>query len=105
MYSYAAMKPGYMQSFTKPSHMQLPKPAMLQSTYKRLNQNNKNCQSTKIHNYEECPVRPVYLCNDKNCLPSKCVHMQKPAMPQSTYKKLTQSIYLWSVSKTDSKEI
>ena len=32
---------------TKPSHMQLPKPAMKQSTYKKFNQDDKKCQSDK----------------------------------------------------------
>ena len=87
-----AMKSSYLQLVTKPSHMCLPKPTMKQSTYKKFNQDDKNCQSTKKHRSEECPVRPV--CNDKNCQSAKCVHMQKSAMPQSKYKKVTHPTQL-----------
>ena len=61
-------------AMTKSSHMQLAKPAILQSHYKKKCQvkqlslcNDKNCQFTKKHNYGECHIRPVSLCNDKNC--------------------------------------
>ena len=47
----------------KSSVVQLPKPAMEQSTYK-FNQDSKNCQSDRCFK-KKCPVRPV--CNGKNC--------------------------------------
>ena len=74
------------------------RPTMLQLTSEKCSQiipvslcDDKNCQSTKKHSYEECQCRPV--CNDKKCQSTKCVNMQKPAMPQSTYNKLTQSTH------------
>ena len=70
-----------MLSVTKPSHMLSVRPAMLKS-------------SCKKHSYEECPVRPASLCDDKNCQSARCVHIQKPAMPQCNYKKVTQSTQL-----------
>ena len=88
-----------VKSVMKSSYMQSVRPTMLQSKYRTLI-------------YEECKVRPVSLYDDKNCRPTKslcdgkncqsakCVHMWKPAMPQSTYKKLTQSTHLQSISKT-----
>ena len=51
------------------SYMWLPKQAMKQSTYKKFDQDDKNCQSNKKYSSEECPVRPV--CNDKNCQSAK----------------------------------
>ena len=83
---------------------------MLQSTSKKCSQiklaslcDDKNCQSIKKHSYEECQVRTV--CADKNCQSARCMNMQKPAMPNSTYKKLTQSTHSWSVSQTARKQI
>ena len=48
-----AKNSSYMWSVTKPSQMQLPKPAMKQSTYKKFHQDDKNCQSAN------------YMCYDK----------------------------------------
>ena len=93
---------------SKRVHMWSVKPAMKQSAYKKFNQepvcDDKNCQSTKS------------LCNDKNCQSAKCADMQKPEMPQSSYRKSsykkcqvtyggTQSSSLWSMSKTACKQI
>ena len=89
---WTAMKSSHMQSVTKPSHMQLPIPAIKQSTYKKFNQDEKNCHSTKKHSSEECPVRPLY--NDKKCQSAKCRHMQKSAMPQCNCKKWTHPTQL-----------
>ena len=47
----------------KKSVMQLPKPAMEQST-NSFNQDSKNCQSDRCFK-RKCSVRPVF--NDKNC--------------------------------------
>ena len=55
-----AMKSSYIWSVTKPSHMQLPKPAMKQSTYKTFLKDDKTCQFTKKHSSEECTVTPVW---------------------------------------------
>ena len=55
--------------------MWLPKPAMKQFTYKKLNQDDKNCQSTKKYSSEEGPVRLV--CDDKNCQSAKPVSYVK----------------------------
>ena len=94
----------------KSNHVQSVRPTPLQSTYQKCSQirpvplcDDKNCQYTKKHSYEECHVRPV--CDDKNHQLAKCAHMQKPAMPQSTHKKLTQSTHLQSLSKTARKQI
>ena len=73
-------------------------PAMLQSIYKKFSQvsscADKNCQSTKKHSYEECDDKNCQstktLCGDKNCQSTKCVHMLRPAMPQSSYKKCSK---------------
>ena len=54
VYMQLAMKSSYMWSVTKPKHMWLPKAAMKQSTYKKLNQDDRNCQSTK----PMCYVKP-----------------------------------------------
>ena len=58
-----------VKSAMKSSHMQSVETAMLQSSYKN-------------HGYKECQVRPVSLCDDKNCQStrncqfSRCVHVQ-----------------------------
>ena len=97
-------------AMTKSSHIQLAKPAILQSNYKKGQVrpvcNDKNCQSARS------------ACNDKNCQSTQFKHMWpvKSAMPQTSYKKCnykkckvnsegTQSSSLWSVSKTASKQI
>ena len=82
-----AMKSSYMQPLTKQSHMQLPNPAMKQSTYKKFNQDDKNCQPIKKSSSEECPVRPV--CSDKNYQSSKPMCYVKSEG--------TQSSLMWSV--------
>ena len=89
-----AMKSSNMQSVTKQSHMWFPKPAMEQSTYKKLNQDDKNCQS------EECPVRP--LCDDENCQSVKPICYDKKCQVISEG---TQSSHMQSVSKTASNQI
>ena len=95
---------------TKPCHLWSVKPAMTQSTYKKLSQvslcDDKNCQSTKS------------LCNEWNCQSTRCVHMWpvKPAVPQSSCKmnsstksqvksEVTQSTQFQSVSKAARKQI
>ena len=63
--------------------------AILQSTSKKFSKvsmcDDKNCQSTRKHSYDKCHVRLVS--DDKNCQSARCAHLQKPAMPQSSYKK------------------
>ena len=86
-----------VKSAMKCSHMQSVEPAMLQSTYKKFSQvslcDDKNCQSTKKHSYEERQIKPISLYIDKNCQSAKCLHMWtvKTAMPQSSYKKCSKS--------------
>ena len=63
------------------------------SFLQKFNQDDKNCLSTKKYSSEDCPVRPV--CNDKNCQSAKFAHMQKSAMPQSNYKKVTHPNQLY----------
>ena len=90
----SAMKSSHMQSVTMSSHMWSVEPAMLQSTYKTFNQvslcDDKNCQSTKsVFDDKNCQsTKPMY--DDKNCQSIKCVHMWKPEMPQSSYKKCSK---------------
>ena len=85
-----------VKSAMKSSHMWSVRPAMFQSSYKK-------------HNYEECQVRPVSMCDDKNCQSARCAHMQsvKPAMPQSSYKKCSKSAVIQStpLSKDARKQI
>ena len=102
----------------KSSHMLLAKLAVLQSDYKKKKSvcDDKSCQSTKQHSSERCPVRPVSLCDDRNCQSAKCVHIEKPVMPQPSYKMRshkkcqvksegTQYYPLWSILKTACKQI
>ena len=80
-------------------HVQSVKPAMKQSTY-HFSQislcDDKNCQSTKsLFDDKNCESTKS-LCDDKNCQSTRCAHIWpvKPAMPQSSYMKVTQSTHL-----------
>ena len=84
---------------TKCVHVQSVKPAMKQSTY-HFSQislcDDKNCQSTKsLFDDKNCESTKS-LCDDKNCQSTRCAHIWpvKPAMPQSSYMKVTQSTHL-----------
>ena len=95
----SAMKSSYMQSVSRSSHMWPVQPAVTQSTYKKFNQaslcNDKSCQYTKKHSYEECDGKNCQctksVCNNKNCQSTKCACMLKLAMPHSSYKKWSRS--------------
>ena len=90
----------HMWSMTKPNHMQLPKPAMKQSIYKKFHQDDKNCQSTKKYSSEECPVRPV--CNVNDYQSAKPICYDKKCQVKSEG---TQFSHMWSVPKTANSQI
>ena len=101
------VKPVMSQS----SHMWSVKSAMKQSPCKKCSQvsfcDDKKYQFTKsLHDDKNCQSTRS-LCDDKNSQSTRCVHMWpvKPAMPQSSYKKVTQSTHLWSGPKAARKQI
>ena len=75
--------------------MPLPKPAMKQSTYKKFNQDDKNCQSTKKYISDDCAV--CHMCHDKNCQSAKPMCYDKKCQVKSE----GTTIFLYAVSGKD----